>query len=550
MSNIHENKSNGEKSYIANHSYEFSKFRSLVKDNTNFQSVQKQGKSFFSNAKSDLGNLIVATSEIKEGKFLEAIQRFEFILKKDPYYESAHSLYINLLLKVNNTIKLQKALFSAHKYNPENHDFLNLLGKHLIGIGKKKESLPYFESAVEKNPHSCQYWIELGFTYLTLRNIDMASLCLKTAQDIDYNNKQCYQLRGLLLQDDLKYKEAIKTFQKGLELYPHDQNLILNLAILYLKTNNMKKGYELYNLVEISSRTNLHGAINYTITDKTKVHINEIKDLTKADLKLNKKIKILVFFEQGFGDYLNFLRFLKPLADMGHLITALGPHDSIIPLLQYSNCPKNISLETKINNEDVQFFHRKTIIGNLPFLLDFTDKMPSPIIFDKIKIEKHNKPLLSKFKKLLKGNVNIGVSWKGSKRHLGDEARSIDLELFSKIFKNENYRFFVIDKELSDKDKHFLKKFSNVYLCDRLINDWVDTAIIVSNLNKIISVDTSLAHIGGTLEIPTKVLLPADPDWRWGVKGSRTKWYKTVSLIRQKDRDNWEDVIKDLVKNP
>ena len=84
-------------------------------------------------------------------------------------------------------------------------------------------------------------------------------------------------------------------------------------------------------------------------------------------------------------------------------------------------------------------------------------------------------------KKLKSNGKVVGVSWKGNKKHFYDESRSINLKLFSKIFKNKKITFLIIDKEVSSKDRNFLKKFSNVLLCDNLIKNWIDTAIIVSN---------------------------------------------------------------------
>ena len=96
-------------------------------------------------------------------------------------------------------------------------------------------------------------------------------------------------------------------------------------------------------------------------------------------------------------------------------------------------------------------------------------------------------------------------------------------------------------------DKHFLKKFSNVYLCDRLINDWVDTAIIVSNLNKIITVDTSLVHLAGSMNKKTYLMTPVVPDWRWGLEKTQD-WYPSIRLVRQEKIGCWIQPIQKMKK--
>ena len=79
-----------------------------------------------------------------------------------------------------------------------------------------------------------------------------------------------------------------------------------------------------------------------------------------------------------------------------------------------------------------------------------------------------------------------------------------------------------------------------------MINDWADTAMIVLQLDELLTVDTSLAHMGGTLNKPTKILIAKDPDWRWGIKSKKTEWYESVELIRQSKKDCWKKELDGL----
>jgi hypothetical protein len=75
-----------------------------------------------------------------------------------------------------------------------------------------------------------------------------------------------------------------------------------------------------------------------------------------------------------------------------------------------------------------------------------------------------------------------------------------------------------------------------------------DTAAIIENLDIVISVDTSIAHLSAAMGKPTWVLLPLVPDWRWLLNRSSSPWYKSIKLFRQKKRGNWEEVFKELNK--
>ena len=96
---------------------------------------------------------------------------------------------------------------------------------------------------------------------------------------------------------------------------------------------------------------------------------------------------------------------------------------------------------------------------------------------------------------------------------------------------------------------NFLDNFRNVVNCDNYLNDFCETAMLVSKMNQIISVDTVLAHIAGSIGMQTNLLLPKIPDWRWGLSGDRTDWYPSVLIFRQSSIDCWDHVLEQLSSN-
>ena len=531
-----------------------SNFVKSIRDKSNFNSVRMQGDIYFENKyqkknEFDLGNLMMASYDFSNGNLYDSVNRLEYIIKKEPKFNSAHHFYIQVLIKLNLGIKIEEAIQNAIKYHPEDPLFLNLFGKNLLFNGDKHNALKYLEKAVQKNPYECAFWLDLSFCYFSLLNLKMAQLCLSTAEEINPKHKRCLMLKALLLQEESRYDESLDMYRRAIELYPNDKELIIDMAILYLRIGRKFEGYKLYNLVDTSKRINLYNLIDTAKINHNQNHIEKIQsldDLNKLHISSKKPYKILIFLEQGFGDVINFYRYLPYLQKKGHSITTIAPKNSIIPLLRCTLDSGKIKFLKKIKYEDIKHFDFKTVVLNLPFILDMTDKPPPPISFNFKKLEKNKEKLIHRLKKLKEKGKVIGVSWKGNKKHLHDESRSINLSLFSKIFKNSKITFLVIDKEISNKDQSFLKKFKNVLLCNNLISDWIDTAIIVSRLDEVITVDTSLAHIAGTLNIPTKIMISKVPDWRWGIKENTTEWYKSVKLLRQKNSGDWESIINNL----
>lgn len=536
------------------HSEIISNFANSIKDKSNFDSVKIQGCNYFyknhkEKIRYDVGNLMLASHDFSNGDLVDSINRLEYIIKNEPGFHSAHHIYIQALIKLNLNCKKIDAIKNAIKHHPEDPLFLNLFGKDLLFNGEKFKALKFLEKSVQKNPHECSFWLDLGFCYFITRNLQMTKLCLSTAQQIKPNHKRYLIILALLLQEESRYKEAEQTFKKAIKLYPDDDDIIVDMAIFYLRVGKKITGYNLYNKISFSKRINLYKLIDTKKINKNNNHIKEIQDLedlSKLHITKRKSYKILVFMEQGFGDVINFFRYLPCLERMGHSITTIVPKDSIISLLKCSFGSEKIKFIKKINYKDISNFDLKTIALNLPYILDTVNKPPAPNKFNFKKLEKNKVALINKLKKLKSDGKVVGVSWKGNKKHIYDESRSINLKLFSKLFKNKKITFLIIDKEVSSKDSNFLKKFSNVLLCDNLIKNWIDTAIIVSRLDKVITVDTSLAHISGALGVPTKILISKVPDWRWGLKEKKTEWYKSVELIRQDKNGDWKSIINCL----
>ena len=524
------------------------KFVPNIKSKNNFKKVRKQGNAYFLNKiNHDYGNFLVAIYEFTQGKSAEAIKRLQYILKTDKEFVGA----VHLLIKIFTTLKELKRTMEVLKLGikrfPNDAHLKNLYGKFLISVdGNKDEAVKYLEDALKDDPHNVSYWVDTGFSYYMLRNLPMAELCLTTALKINQTDDQVISFAGVILCEHNKLNEAIELFTNALKLYPQNKQIIKNLALYHLKNGDIEMGFRFW----------------YATKDEDRVAAQSVNAVTrripwlfKTDLKATtKKLKILVYFEQGIGDYLQFARYLPYLKKLGHSVTAFGSK-SVIDFVQQSNDLKDIKFTSEIklvDKEKITEFDYQTYTFNLPYLLDFKNKIPPSYKLNTKKIIDNNTKLLNKINGLIKPKCKtVAFSYKGRKQHVYDRSRSIDLKIFSKLFSNTNYQFFLVDKNIGEKDEIFLDKFKNVINCDSYLNNWNDTVTVISQLDEIITVDTSLGHLGGVMNHPTSILVHKNCDWRWGKSGDaeKTDWYKSVKIIRQSQSDNWEEVIQKLYSN-
>ena len=117
--------------------------------------------------------------------------------------------------------------------------------------------------------------------------------------------------------------------------------------------------------------------------------------------------------------------------------------------------------------------------------------------------------------------------------------RCIQLEIFSQIFADDDFEFYVIQKNNSKEAQKIISKFPNVTLVDKEISDFSQSALLLNSIDKVITVDTSLIHLAGTLNKKSLLLLPKIPDWRWGLKGNTSMWYPSVRIARQQNLNDW-----------
>jgi ADP-heptose:LPS heptosyltransferase len=135
--------------------------------------------------------------------------------------------------------------------------------------------------------------------------------------------------------------------------------------------------------------------------------------------------------------------------------------------------------------------------------------------------------------------LKVGVCWQGSRKHERDAERSIPKDLFWHVLaKTENVSFFSI--QLGERCDGCATSL------EQHINDFYDTANLVQQLDLVITVDTSVAHLSATLGVPTWVLVTHVPDWRWGIASETSPWYPAVRIFRQPVPGDWPAALADV----
>ena len=408
---------------------------------------------------------------------------------------------------------------------PNNFDALYYLAIVNYQMEDYDEAILNIKKALTKNSISAEANNVLGNILMVAGQLNEAIICYQKAIEINPNFTDAYNNLGMTYIQPLQLDEAIKYFQKAIEINPNFAEAHVNMSFVLLLSGKLNQGWQ-----EYEWRWGLEDSFD----DMSYSYI----PLWNGSDVSNRTI--LIHAEQGFGDAIQFIRYIPMVANRGAKIIVDCPKE-LISLFSNMEDIKQVILRTDYDDIDIDVDVRCPLLS-LPYIFRTTiDTIPSDVpylIADTALIQKWRE-------RLSKDNSNakkIGLVWAGSSSNK-KLRRSYSLSLFSPLSETEDVTFYSLQKgEVSKqaKDSPFGMRLIDY---TEEINDFSDTAAIIESLDLVISIDTAVAHLTGALGKPVWTLLPFSPDWRWMLNRGDSPWYPTMRLFRQPSRGDWETVI-------
>lgn len=247
--------------------------------------------------------------------------------------------------------------------------------------------------------------------------------------------------------------------------------------------------------------------------------------------KIEAGQRLLLYWEQGHGDTLQFIRFAH-LLTAGGMDLVLEVQTSLARLLAQS-FPRARFIGA---SEALPIVDCRASIPSLPWLLGVTpNSLPRGAYL--------SSPTDPSFQ--LANSPAIGLVWAGNPNHINDKQRSISQETLLELTKLAGFDWYSLQVGASEKAKRGLARAGVADLSSGF-TDFADTAAAIQALDLVITVDTSVAHLAGALGKPVWILLPFVPDWRWLLDRSDSPWYPSARLFRQPKRGDWGSVLKEV----
>ena len=450
--------------------------------------------------------------------------------------------YLELALKTNDSIELYKALLTscsdygeykkgynyakqAHKKYPFDRDILTEFAYLALKQGQFEECQKYSLKLLKIDPKTTGAWHNLGLLNEILYDDE------NKARECYRKMLKCGDKEGGYLDlaisygKDPKFRKKTYYYLKKLEkLNPNASGLKFSFASYYLSNRQFKKGYQYYIQPEFAFAE---------MAD----WFNKFKNKWQGERKCQNQ-ELLIFGDQGLGDQIQNIRYIPYLARRFKKIKIVITK-SLIDLFKYSyKNYDNISFYEK--TDSLPKYDKSTFLTFTPYYLDMNfNNIPYR---NQYLFAEDNKINEYKTKYFKTEKYKIGICWESGASGLREQIhRILNVNLFENIINMDKASVYSFQVNPS-MDNY--KNYPNLIELGSSFKDFSDTAAALKNLDIMITVDTSVAHLSGALGVKTILILPYCPDWRWFDNTEKTEWYESIRIFKQCQNESWESVFE------
>ncbi|HEV3136535.1 MAG TPA: tetratricopeptide repeat protein [Pirellulales bacterium] len=501
----------------------------------------------------------LSTALRSQGKLAEAAECCQQALQLAPLDSEAH---LNLGTVYQAQQKYEEALASyreAIRLDPRCALAYNNSGAALKERKQYEAASECYRRAVELRPDFAEAFNNWGALCLEQKQFDLAVARFRKALDLRPHSADTLANLGTALQMQGKPAESIVYHRRALAIQPdrHHTHFSLGAAFHFLGQSeaalasygeairlqpDYAEAYYNRSLVRFQLGDLAAGWLDHEWRLKCKGSQGGRFDAPKWDGSLLAGRTLLVHAEQGLGDTLQFIRYLRRAQAWGGEVVA-EVQAGLIPLLRGSGFGPLVGRGSALPRFDVQI-----PLLSLPGLFQTTlETVPAEIPYLAA-----DPNLTAKWHERLESydGFKVGIAWQGSPAYAEDHYRSMPLSWFGVLAQVPGVRLFSLQigpgsEQIGMLDGRFpVVDFASG--ADSEGGAFMDTAAIMRNLDLVITADTAIVHLAGGLGVPVWVAQPIPPDWRWLIHSETSPWYPSLRLFRQTELGSWQPVFDRL----
>ena len=465
---------------------------------------------------------------------------------------------------------------------PDAVELHNNLGSTLQDLGRLDEAIACYRKVLALRPDAVETLDNLAGALRAQEQLDAAQACYERALALRPNRVESHVGLGVILRDQGRLEDAVARYERALELVPDHPEARNNLGVALVDLGRReeaithhKKALALqpdraelhYNFGSALQREGLYsealacyGRALALKPDYAQAHLNRSLALlltgeldegweeyewrfavARYDRKFDQPLwsgtplggrSILVHAEQGFGDALQFVRYIPAVAERGGRVVLEVPAS----LVRLAHTVAGAS-EVVAAGDPLPAFDCHCPLLSLPRVFK-TNLATIPNAVPYLGVPAEASPAWAERIPTTPG-LKVGIVWAGT------TVGAIDLRSLQPLWDLDGVSWFSL--QVGDRSAD-ISSLGGVKIADLSpwLADFAETAAAVCRLDLVISVDTSVAHLAGALGRPTWLLLRYPPEWRWLLDREDSPWYPTARLFRQRKEGDWPGVAREV----
>ena len=457
-------------------------------------------------------------------QYLQSIEVLYKALQINPNHARTYSNYGIALKELKRFDEALGSYDQAIAINPDYGDAYYNRGNTLMELKRFDEALSSYDQAIAINPDYHESYNNRGNTLKELKRFDEAINSYNQAITINPDYHEPYNNRGNTLKEFKRFDEALVSYNQAISIDPDYADAYFNKSLLLILRGEYGEGWQLYEW-----RWKQKHNINSRRAYKQPLWLGHESLINKT---------LLITIEQGFGDYIQFIRYALLVEQLGAKVILEVP----LVLMKLASTLKGHFIFVESGKSLLDFDYYCPIVS-LPLAFKTTvETIPATLPYlyvDKAKKQQLNKRL---GKQVM---TRIGLVWTGGPDHKKDCDRSLLLKQFSSLL-TLPFEFHSLQKDIREVDAQTIIDFPHMYQHQDELQDFSDTAALVDAMDIIISVDTSVAHLAGAMGKKLLLLLPYLPDFRWMLDREDSPWYPSAKLYRQEKINDWDTALEKL----
>jgi tetratricopeptide (TPR) repeat protein len=393
--------------------------------------------------------------------------------------------------------------------------------------GQYTEAVGLLRRAIARAPLVAEYHLNLGAILGRLGNFDDSVAALREAIRLRPDYASAYGNLGISFIRTGRVDDALSNFRQALDLRPDEPQEHVNLGRALLLTGELSEGFAEYQW-RLQRDPAQYPMPSHGIWDGA----------------IAPGRTVLLRAEQGFGDTIQFARYIPLLVERGNRVV----FECQPQLHRLIACLNGPSVKVVVGGSSQADVDAEAWLLSLPHLLDTTlQSIPATVPYlraETVLIDQWRAELPTAGEV-----VKVGIAWQGNQTFNSDRDRSIPLTHFEPLARLPNVQLINLQKGFgAEQLDAFAARDRILNLAPRLDQGpgraFCDTAAVLGYLDLLITSDTAIAHLAGALGVPVWVALAYQPDWRWMLDRQDSPWYPTMRLFRQSRPGDWGEVFQ------